>query len=268
MGYLKKSITLLFLFLALSCEKEIDWKIKKDNQDVLIVDAIITNEFKPQKINLSHSYQELNAIARPYTGANVFISDGTNTFQFTEGTNDQGNYYSKAFRALTDKTYHLTIETGSTTYSSSAAAVPVTPLKKITIDKSEGPRQYFYVYSESPSPSMTEVNYDWSFDSDYCNFYGYCYATEIYYTLNNIDVGKTFKPDKQMIKFPVGTTIIRKTFGLTEEHQAFLRSLLMETEWRGGLFDVQQGNVNTNITNGAKGFFAVCMVVSDTTVIQ
>jgi hypothetical protein len=38
----------------------------------------------------------------------------------------------------------------------------------------------------------------------------------------------------------------------------------METEWSGGLFDVQPGNVTTNLTNGALGYFAVCMIVSDT----
>jgi hypothetical protein len=115
---------------------------------------------------------------------------------------------------------------------------------------------------------MTEVFYDWSFDHDYCNIYGFCTAAETYYTLNNEDVNKAFGPDRQVIRFPVGTTIIRKTYSLSVEHQQFLRSLLMETDWRGGLFDVQAGNVNTNITNGAKGFFGVCMVVSDTTVVQ
>jgi hypothetical protein len=42
----------------------------------------------------------------------------------------------------------------------------------------------------------------------------------------------------------------------------------METEWSGGVFDVQHGNVNTNLSNGALGFFGVCMVVIDTIVFK
>jgi hypothetical protein len=268
MNYLKNSILIMFLCLVTSCEKEINWKIKKDNQDVLIVDGIITNEFKSQYIKLSHSYQELNSSASPFTGAIVYLSDSITIYKFTEAQNDPGNYFSIPFRALTGKKYYLTIQTDSISYAAAGSAVPVTPMNKINIVKSDEVDLYTFIYSESSSPSMTEVYYDWSSVPDYCNSYGYCSAAETYYTLDNFDISEAFKPDKQIIKFPSGTTIIRKTYGLTEEHQEFLRSLLMETEWRGGLFDVQTGNVNTNISNGAKGFFAVCMVVSDTTVIQ
>jgi hypothetical protein len=268
MAHLKNSILLMFLLLASSCEKEINWKIKHDNQDLLIVDGIITNELKSQNIRLSHSVQDLNSPASPYAGADVSISDGTAVFPFTEALNDPGNYFSNPFRAVAGKNYNLTIKTNSVSYSASASTVPVSALKKININKSEVPNKFIYIYSETSTPSMTEVCYDWSFDTSYCRSYGFCTAAETYYSLYNVDASMVFKPDKQIIKFPAGTTIIRKTFSLTKEHQEFLRSLLMETDWRGGLFDVQQGNVNTNISNGAKGFFAVCMVMSDTTVIQ
>jgi hypothetical protein len=43
--------------------------------------------------------------------------------------------------------------------------------------------------------------------------------------------------------------------------------MLSETEWRGGVFDVQRDNVSTNLSEGAVGFFAVATVVADTTVI-
>ena len=266
MSHIKYYILFILLLLVSSCEKEINWKIKEDKQDLLVVDGILTNEFKPQNIKLSHSYQELNSPVRPFTGANVYISDSTTTYQFTESTDEPGNYFSLPFRAFTGKTYQLTIETGSTSFTAKAFAVPVVPLNKIRINKSGN--LFTYDYLESSSPSMTDIFYDWSESADYCIVYGFCSASETYYTLNNVDVSKAFKPERQIIEFPSGTTVIRKNYSLTADHQAFLRSLLMETDWRGGLFDVQAGNVNTNISNGAKGYFAVCMVVSDTTVVR
>jgi hypothetical protein len=264
-----KNITLfVFLFLIVSCEKEIGWKTQNDKKDFLIVDGIITNELKPQKIKLTHSYQEINTAVSPYTGANVYVSDGSATYQFTEDATDRGNYHSQPFRALTGRNYILTIESDTTTFAASAMAVAVAPLPDVAINKPDATGKCTYLYLKSPFPTMTEVYYNWSFDTDYCNSYGYCFASETYYTLNNVDVSDAFKPDKQIITFPAGTTIIRKNYSLTDAHQSFLRSLLMETDWRGGLFDVQAGNVKTNISNGAKGFFAVCMVVSDTTIIK
>jgi hypothetical protein len=81
-------------------------------------------------------------------------------------------------------------------------------------------------------------------------------------------VNNIFGPAKDTIYFPAGTKIIRRKYSLSKEHQDFIRTLLIETEWRGGIFDVQQGNVLTNISNGARGFFAACMVLSDTTVVK
>jgi hypothetical protein len=141
-------------------------------------------------------------------------------------------------------------------------------IPEIKFNKSGADTLYTYTYIESLAPTMSEVFYDWSSNTNYCDINGFCTAEQIYYTLNNVDVNQAFKPEQQVIKFPPGTKIIRKTYSLTEEHQEFLRSLLMETEWRGGIFDVQPGNVNTNLTNGAKGFFAICMVKSDSLTVQ
>ncbi|MBE9509733.1 MAG: hypothetical protein IMY71_02550, partial [Bacteroidetes bacterium] len=44
-------------------------------------------------------------------------------------------------------------------------------------------------------------------------------------------------------------------------------TMLSETEWKGGVFDVLPGNVYTNLSEGAVGFFAVSTVVSDSTVV-
>ena len=68
--------------------------------------------------------------------------------------------------------------------------------------------------------------------------------------------------------FPKGSSIIRKRYSVSEPYETFLRSLLSETEWRGGVFDIERANVNTNLSEGAIGFFAASTVVTDTTIVE
>ena len=139
----------------------------------------------------------------------------------------------------------------------------IAPLEDIDIAPKDS--LYRLVYHESQDASMMEVYYDWSAMPDYCTTYGYCEASEVYYTLDNIDAEKIFAPDRQIISFPEKTRIIRRKYSLSPAHQQFVRALLLETEWRGGLFDAEQGNVPTNFSHGIRGWFGACMVVSDTT---
>lgn len=259
---------LIFPLLITGCEEEIEWNIKKDNTDKMVVDGILTNENKIQTISITHTIQELNAPKRPYSGLMVSVTDNIRDYPFKEDTNNPGSYLSEPFRAVAGRVYELTIQTDSVTYNAKARAVAVTPLKEISIEKDNDSNFYTYSHIEDLKPSMIEVFYDWHSDTSFCREYGYSKAAETYYSLNNIDVSKAFSPEKLKIKFPSGTIISRKKYSLSDEHHDFLRSLLMETEWRGGVFDEQQGNVETNMTNGALGFFAVCMVVSDTTLVK
>ena len=83
----------------------------------------------------------------------------------------------------------------------------------------------------------------------------------------SIDVNKIFRPAKERIPFPVGTRVYRRQYSMNPWQEDFVRTLMAETEWRGGLFDVQPGNVRTNLSEGAVGYFSVSQVVADTTII-
>ncbi len=256
------------LVILFSCEKEIDWDIKSENIDRLVVDGIITNENIQHTIKLSVTYQDLNLQVQAVSGANIVVTADEESFEFIEASEEPGTYYSSPFQAVVDKQYQLTIEYNGLISEATAEGVSVTSLEEFQISENEENGLFRYIYRESGSSSMLDLNYNWEMIPDYCASYGSCFALETFYTLDNIDVNRIYAPEKQIIWFPAGTTLIRKKYSLSEEHQRFLRSLLMETEWRGGLFDVQHGNIATNLSNGALGFFAVCMVVSDTIVIN
>jgi hypothetical protein len=94
-----------------------------------------------------------------------------------------------------------------------------------------------------------------------------CEAKIVFYDLKTIDVNEIYKPKKADFTFPLNSLVIRRKYSVSPAYRSFLRSVLSETEWRGGVFDVQRANATTNLSEGAIGFFAISTVVSDTTLI-
>jgi hypothetical protein len=259
---------LISVSILISCEKEYPWKLQQTNNQTLVVDGILTNENKTQIIKLSLVNSEINKPVVPVSSAIVSVSDSIHLFTFSESNTEPGSYYSAPFQAVVGKRYVLKVEYQSRLYSASANMVPITNLGPINIIGDANKKLYKYEPETSGDPAMIEITYNWSNDTAYAVKYGNDKALETFYILNNVDANKVFAPEKEIIYFPVGTKIIRRQYSLSTDHQAFLRSLLMETEWRGGIFDVQEGNVISNISNGGLGFFGVCMVVQDSLIVK
>jgi hypothetical protein len=258
--YLSATAILLLLF---SCEEKTTWDIRSSDP-FAVADCILTNELKQQELSLYSSAGKLNEKPVGVSAAVIEVSDGSQTVNFIEDENRPGKYISAIpFRATAGKTYRLTVSLGNKADTAYAEMKGIAPLEAIDITPADS--LYRLVYHESRDASMMEVYYDWSAMPEYCTSYGYSEASEVYYTLDNIDAEKIFAPDRQIIPFPEKTRIIRIKYSLSPAHQEFLRALLLETEWRGGLFDAEQGNVPTNFRHGIRGWFGACTVISDTT---
>jgi len=256
-------LTAILLVLMISCEEKTTWELQSSDF-FAVADCILTNELKKQELRLYHSASTLNELPVGISGAVIEISNGREFLNFTEDPSEAGKYFSDVpFRATIGENYRLTISFGARSDTAYAEMTGITPLEDIDITPDEG--LYRLIYHESREASMLEVYFNWSAVPDYCTGYGACEASEVYYTLDNIDAGKIFAPDRQIIYFPEKTRIIRRKYSLSPAHKQFVRALLLETEWRGGLFDSEQGNIPTNFSNGVRGWFGACMVVSDTT---
>jgi|WetSurMetagenome_2_1015567.scaffolds.fasta_scaffold203508_1 hypothetical protein len=256
-------LTATLLLLLVSCEEKTTWDLGT-SEKFGVADCILTNEMKTQELRLYRSSEKLNELPAGISGALVEINDGNRTVKFTEAISEAGKYVSEVpFRATAGIRYRLTVSLGEKSDTAYAVMSGITPLENIDIAAKDS--AYRLVYHESEDASMMEVYYDWSAVPDFCQEYGHCEASEVYYTLDNIDAEKIFAPDRQIITFPKETRIIRRKYSLSDAHQQFIRALLLETEWRGGLFDAEQGNVPTNFSHGLRGWFGACTVVTDTT---
>ncbi len=260
-----------FLIIAIlwlgfiSCEEETKWNLSQ-SEPFIVLDAIITSEWKQQKVRVYSSSESMNGLPVPIIGASVQLFDGTNLINFESSIDEPGIYHSINYAASINKTYALFIEYKGIKDTAIAEMVPVSAFKNDTIFKSNN--YYKFIYGGSDLPAMTEVSYDWSHCDTCCIAYGSFGAIQTFYTLNSIDIAEEFGSAKQEIWFPSGTIIVRRKYSLSPAHQVFIRSLLIETEWRGGLFDMEHGNVPSNFNHGTRGWFGTCVVISDTILVQ
>lgn len=263
-------IKILFLvllpFLFTACEERIDIPLQSEVTNLLAVEGILTNENINHKIKISFPYQPMNGTSQPVSGALVTIQEDNSTpSALTEFPVASGEYYTPVFRAVVGSVYTLKIQYQGKEYSAQDSSVPVEPL--IALDYKRVKDEYeLDLYPNGQSANYIGHDILWK-NTPACLAIDGCDGRIVYYDLKTIDVNEIYKPAKAEFLFPVGSTIIRKKHSASAAYRAFLRSVLSETEWRGGVFDVNRANATTNLSTGAIGFFAVTSVVSDTTII-
>ena len=254
--------------VLLACgEEKIDRPLKATVPDVLVVEGVLTNKKANHLIKLSRPSQELNGEGAPVSGAVVSIMEGNGkTYLATEAPAMPGHYFTESMTAVFGKPYTLSIQYNGKEYFAMAASVPVEPMGGLQYEKA-GDGLYQLQFEESgSSPNYVDYHVSWA-NTPGCLPGSLCEGRLVYYDLKTVDVNSLFKPDKEDFLFPVGAVVVRTKYSVSPEYKTFLRAVLSETEWRGGLFDVPRENVPTNLSEGAIGFFAVSTVLSDTTVI-
>ena len=255
--------------ILLGCEEATDWNLDTEATELLVVEAQITNELKSHVVKLSRTISDLNAEPEPVSGAFVVVGSEGDASLFIEFPIGSGMYYSDTTQAVVGKVYQLYINVNGKEYNALTQMVPVTPLKPLSyylVNEEEG--LYEINFQDSNQPSKKEYWISWGHLPDFQELsLDETLARTFHYTLESIDVNQLFNPDKDKIRFPAGSIVLRKKYSMSEDQQAFYRTFLSETQWRGSPFDVQKGNVITNLSEGAIGYFSASTVVSDTTII-
>lgn len=264
---MKRTVVYIFLLLWMaSCVKQVNWDVLGVDPNLIAVDGILTSERKVQTITLNHPVSSLNAVPAPLSGATVLLHTADSTWTLTEEPAGSGMYRTPStFIALISKTYTLNIFSGSSVYSAKAGMVPGTTFPQLTYVQNEKDTLYHidYVASafSSSEPAMWEVLLDWSKLPAYTGAdTNKCKARLLFYTLPTLDVSEIFAPVAEAVSFPRGTMITERRYSLAPAHAEFVREMLLETNWQGGLFPTEAANVSTNLSSGAVGFFGVCDV--------
>lgn len=269
---LKQITSIAFYVLATllvfaSCEMENSWENTQPVTKSVVVDAILIDQNIRQTIQLHRAISILNETPEPISQAQVQVSSDEKVYNFTETPIGSGVYISdSAFQCTTQFEYSLIATVDEIVYTAKARMKPVQDFEKATVKFNTSKNLYYLSWIASTfseiNPAMYEISLDWSGVSGYENLPFLETHAKVYgYTLQTIDVSQVLPPAIESVQFPAGTLITERKYSLTNEHSAFLRGMLLETSWQGGLFNTSSAKVPTNISNGGLGFFAVCSVL-------
>jgi len=261
-----RAIFSIVISLFFACEERIDLPIQSKDTELLVVEGVLTNENINHKVKLTLPYQSINGKGAPASGAVVLVAEGNSkVYTLSEQPAGAGEYYTPMFRAVFGEVYTLYILYKGKEYVAQDSSVPVEPLTPLDYRRVND--QYTLVINGTgEDANYIDHSISWK-NTPACLPESSCEGRIVFYDLKSIDVNEIAKPGKTEFLFPAGSTIIRKKYSVSSTYRSFLRSVLSETEWRGGVFDVDRVNATTNLSAGAIGFFAVTTVVSDTTLV-
>ncbi len=265
----KGTLLIAVQILLFSCgEESIEWELNTHVADLLVVEGIITNERSRHEVKISRPVADPEDTPEPVSGAIVAIFDGSSAITLSETS--PGIYHTNPnSRAVFNKLYTLYIYYDGKEYYAPSYLVPVVRMNPLQYRRAPGQQnRYELVLHETQDASMLEILMDWSHLPAFSELPPEeTQARIVYYTVKSIDVNKMFKPEKETVYFPAGTRVIRRKYSMNQFQEEFVRTLMAETEWRGSVFDVQPGNVQTNLTEGAVGYFSASSVLADSTLI-
>lgn len=258
----------LITLCLLACEEPTDWELHPEGNGALVVDALITNEFKTHEIKLSTTFDTPNEVPPPASGATIVLRGPTIPVAFKESTTTPGTYTSeRLFLAQRFVDYELAVSWNNEVYTASNEMNPVGEIWPFSFRQTNDSTGY-RIFNLPPlfdavEQAMYEVNIDWSHltNSDSSR------VKMFFYTLSSIDVNQIIRPPKEIVIFPKGSIATIEKFSLNDDYAEFIRALLMETEWQGGVYDEASSSLPTNFSNGAFGFFGVSAVRSEVKVV-
>lgn len=251
----------------LSCTEKIEWDLGFVEEDLMVVEGKITNELRHHEVRVTRPVYELNGNPEPVRGLDMDIFDGRVVYPMVEDPSRPGIYMTTdSIAGIVERGYQLRIRTGDRRITAVSFMRAVSPFQQMRLIRvQEQPALFELRIQESDDASIVRLELDWSHVPGYDTLPdSENHALIYHYTLGSIDVNRIFAPERDRVYFPPGTIIRREKESVNGTYEEFLRGVLSETDWRGGVFDVLPGNARTNLDEGAIGYFTAAEVIRDT----
>ncbi|WP_165835979.1 DUF4249 domain-containing protein [Marinifilum breve] len=278
---------LIFVITICSCTEDINVKVDKGDTR-LSVEASVTSDFKNHTVILKESSDVFfNQKAVLVQNAIVTVTDGSNTYNYIETS--AGHYESEnKFAGEPGKTYSLSItnvdvndDGNMEEYSASSTMKYPYTVEKIELhfdpdyepegdDEDEGAFWLVSLYMQDDIKTKDFYAYACSIN----DVLVHDTITEIivqedtYFNgelTKGADVGELSqaKPDEILEE---NDKVTLETYAITEEYYDFVSQLKQQDEGQD-MFSGPPGNIASNVSNGAIGFFAVYSITRTSTLL-
>lgn len=254
-----------YLTLFSSCTEKINLELN-DSFTRLVLEGNITTDSVKQQIKLTKSTSYFyNQQPPALVGADVKVTDGNMIYSYSETPANSGIYISdNAFAGKSGNNYQLLINnvdlgdnTGIKNYKAEENMKNVLTIDSLyAIEANIFGIKGYRVFGFVQEPPTAGDFYLWRY---------YVNGKLITDTLNET----TFASDQlvngnYLTNFEMGfitdgnsgDTLTVETNSITENYFNFIITFFIETQWSGGGFGGPPANIQTNINNGAVGYFS------------
>ncbi len=259
--YYQLVIALLTVFYG--CTEEIDLKLN-DSFPRLVVEGHISTDTVYQKVILSKTAAYLGDVKVPaVSGANIKVSDGQHEYLFVPSGFQQGVYYSQLrFAGIPGKTYRISISNvdidgdgKSETYHAEDKMKNFFYVDSLQSVKEERNGQtFFHIYGFAQEPPTPGDFYMFRY---YVNGTLISDSLDEYRLYNDEFVNGNYLSHIPMgtVRAKVGDTLTIESNSISEGFFNFFLSFLFETVYSGNAFSGPPANIESNLDNGALGYF-------------
>jgi hypothetical protein len=258
-------------FTLMCCVDTVDIGSIQKTTPKLAVDGGITDEARAHVVRVSFSHDPVsNAQETPATGAVLSITDGTNVYLLHEISS---GVYATAdtVKGEIGKQYTLTIDHNGNTYTASDVMPEPVPFdngdnvfvydKWVFGGKERGFEiEYPLVTYGAIAPVKTELTVLPAAGSND--------GRTVFYFFPGIDSEGLVPTTAKELNFAYGDTIQQRKMAISNPYYLFLRAVLLETKYYGGVLSSVPANVPTNVSNGAVGFFSASASITRKSLIK
>lgn len=270
-------IALAAVLLA-SCTERIDLELNEGDNQRLVVEGWFTDQFKEHEVKLTLTASYLHNQPTPRAeGATVTISDEDgNSWPLDETS--PGLYKTEEVAGIPEKWYTIDIEYEGETYSATSFMRSVAPIDSLHVRELDPLEEfgfpgdiYYSVRLWTQELEGVGDSYMWQ---TYVNGFGVRDSlSELTFVEDGIYDG-VYIEDIEIDFLDIGTeanpgdTVLLEQYNIGLDAYEVFIGIMNETQWNGGLFDAPPANVQTNLTNGALGYWGAAGFSQAETVIE
>lgn len=255
---------ILFLILFAACEKVIDIDLNSTDPQI-VIEGVITDKPGPYTVKISQTTDYFNPSQNPMlSNAYVVISDNEGNSEVLLES-EPGIYQTSTIQGVIGRTYSLSVNIDGDIFNASSYLPELTPIDSLG-------------YDESPSPFGKNDN----------NYLITCYFRDVkdvenYYRVrlykNSVLAEEINLLDDQLLdgedidygnlrdEIEWNDTVTIELMNIDSELYDYYNTLNTILNDRG-MTSATPSNPNSNISNGALGYFAAYSSVMDTIIIQ
>jgi hypothetical protein len=272
-------IYLISVVLITSCTEDIDITLDS-TYERLVVYGELTTDTTSHIITLSRSMDYYNPQApRGISNATVTLSWDDHTITLTENDTVPGKYQTASdFFGIPNKTYRLLINNVDIdrdgtleTYEAVADLRPINPIDSVTLGYD--PRNEHVtlgLWAQDPQTIdfyMVRYKQNGVLMSDSLREWGI--TDDVFFNGNSTNGYPVLWLDqkKEHEKVVPGDVLELELMSITEDYFKFILECRISSGFQTPMFSSTPGNVRTNLTNGAMGYFAAYSVSRASTVV-